>query len=134
MISKNEINKLALTQKVRATTIDKDSYTAPRDYFDIWYLSKNIENIDWQEIVKGFHRKMEYKNLQFSKIEQLLKITPIIFHRNNPNHPILPSKLICSNFCASTANSIGSLFSTSFAYPFTISPTAASVGIPRWLQ
>ena len=39
-------------------------------------------------------------------------------------YPTLPSKEIVSNFCASTANSIGSLFNTSFAYPFTISPQA----------
>ena len=31
------------------------------------------------------------------------------------NHPTLPSKLIANSFCASTANSIGSCFSTSFA-------------------
>ena len=50
------------------------------------------------------------------------------------NHPTLPSRLIDSNFCASTANSIGSLFSTSRAYPLTIRPTASSVDSPRWLQ
>ena len=90
MITKNEINRLAQEQKVRTTTIDKDwvlghfidaiytiraliqrSYTAPRDYFDIWYLSKNIENIDWKEVIKGFRKKVEYKKLQFGGIEQL---------------------------------------------------------------
>ena len=59
-----------LAEKIRA--LIQRSYTAPRDYFDIWYLSKNIENIDWQEIVKGFYEKIEYKNLQFSGIEQLI--------------------------------------------------------------
>jgi len=59
-----------LAEKIRA--LIQRSYTAPRDYFDIWYLSKNIENIDWQEIIKGFYRKIEYKNLQFSGIEQLI--------------------------------------------------------------
>lgn len=46
-------------------------------------------------------------------------------------YPTLPSKLICNNFCASTANSIGSLLTTSFTYPFTISPTASSSPNPR---
>src|SRR3546814_12464778 len=32
-------------------------------------------------------------------------------------HPTLPSRLIPSNFCASTANSIGSCCNTSFAKP-----------------
>jgi predicted nucleotidyltransferase component of viral defense system len=59
-----------LAEKIRA--LIQRSYTAPRDYFDIWYLSRHVENIDWQEIVKGFHKKIEYKNLQFSGIEQLV--------------------------------------------------------------
>jgi len=60
----------ALAEKIRA--LIQRSYTAPRDYFDIWYLSKNIENIDWHEVVKGFYRKIEYKSLLFSETEQLI--------------------------------------------------------------
>ena len=59
-----------LAEKIRA--LIQRSYTAPRDYFDIWYLSKHVENIDWKEIVKGFSKKVEYKNLQFSGVEQLI--------------------------------------------------------------
>jgi predicted nucleotidyltransferase component of viral defense system len=59
-----------LSEKIRA--LIQRSYTAPRDYFDIWYLSKNIENIDWQEVVKGFYKKIEYKSMQFSGVEQLI--------------------------------------------------------------
>ena len=59
-----------LAEKIRA--LIQRSYTAPRDYYDIWYLSKHIENIDWKEVVKGFYKKIEYKNLQFSGIEQLI--------------------------------------------------------------
>ena len=33
-----------LSEKIRA--LIQRSYTAPRDYFDIWYLSKNVEDID----------------------------------------------------------------------------------------
>ena len=39
-------------------------------------------------------------------------------------YPTLPSKLIANNFCASTANSIGNWFITSFAKPLMISATA----------
>ena len=46
-------------------------------------------------------------------------------------YPTEPSRVICRSFWASTANSIGSLFITSFAYPLTIRATASSVGIPR---
>jgi len=63
-----------LAEKIRA--LIQRSYTAPRDYFDIWYLSKHIENIDWQEVIKGFYKKIEYKKLQFSGTEQ-------IFNENN---------------------------------------------------
>ena len=50
------------------------------------------------------------------------------------HYPTEPSSVTWSSFCASTANSMGSLFITSLAYPFTISPTASSVGMPRWLH
>src|SRR5690606_21266326 len=46
-------------------------------------------------------------------------------------HPTLPSRLIPSSFCASTANSIGSCCSTSLAKPLTISATASSWPSPR---
>src|SRR3546814_7627024 len=45
--------------------------------------------------------------------------------KRNRAHPMLPSRLIPSSFCASTANTIGSCCSTSFAKPLTISDTAA---------
>ena len=63
------INEI-LAEKIRA--LIQRSYSAPRDYFDIWYLSKNVENIDWHEVVKGFHRKMTYKNLHFTSTEQFI--------------------------------------------------------------
>ena len=46
-------------------------------------------------------------------------------------HPTLPSRLIPSSFCASTANSIGSCCSTSLAKPLTIRATASSCDNPR---
>ncbi|GHV67381.1 hypothetical protein FACS1894199_12760 [Bacteroidia bacterium] len=59
-----------LSEKLRA--LIQRSYTAPRDYYDIWYLSKNIENIDWQKVVGGFNEKVKYKSLQYSGIEDLI--------------------------------------------------------------
>jgi hypothetical protein len=47
------------------------------------------------------------------------------------SYPTDPSRLISSNFCASTANSIGSLLSTSLLNPFTIRAMAFSVSMPR---
>ncbi|MDR1652141.1 MAG: nucleotidyl transferase AbiEii/AbiGii toxin family protein [Prevotellaceae bacterium] len=59
-----------LAEKIRA--LIQRSYTAPRDYYDIWYLSRNIENIDRQQVVSAFREKTAYKNLQFAGIEQFI--------------------------------------------------------------
>jgi len=56
---------------------------------------------------------------------------------NIPDHlgyPTLPSSEIEINFCASTANSIGSCCSTSLTNPLTTRPTASSWLSPRWMQ
>ena len=58
-----------MSEKIRALIQRK--YTAPRDYYDIWYLSKNYQ-LDNDKIVKGFKKKVEYKNLVFTGIEQLI--------------------------------------------------------------
>ena len=49
-------------------------------------------------------------------------------------HPTLPSRLIPSSRCASTANSMGSSRKTSLQNPLTIMFTASSSAIPRLLQ
>lgn len=59
-----------LAEKIRALV--QRSYTAPRDYYDIWYLSNNISDLDWKAIISAFHEKMEYKNLKFTGIDQLI--------------------------------------------------------------
>lgn len=59
-----------LSEKIRA--LIQRSYSAPRDYFDIWYLSQNANNIDWKEVVRGFYEKIRYKNLSFSGTDELI--------------------------------------------------------------
>jgi predicted nucleotidyltransferase component of viral defense system len=59
-----------LAEKIRA--LIQRSYTAPRDYYDIWYLSKYMENIDWQKVVNAFKIKTAYKGLSFSGVNQLV--------------------------------------------------------------
>src|SRR5271163_3148086 len=49
-------------------------------------------------------------------------------------HPTLPSRLMAISFCASTANSIGSCWSTSRTKPLTISAVASSPDSPRCRQ
>ena len=57
-----------LAEKIRA--LIQRSYSAPRDYYDIWYLSKHISAIDWKLVVQAFFTKTDYKGIQFTGIEQ----------------------------------------------------------------
>ena len=59
-----------LSEKLRA--LIQRSYTAPRDFYDIWYLSNNQMDINWKEITDAFYIKMKFKNL-FSVYKETLK-------------------------------------------------------------
>ena len=59
-----------MSEKLRA--LIQRSYSAPRDYFDIWYLSKKLTELEWPVIVDSFHEKMKFKNLEFTGIDQFL--------------------------------------------------------------
>ncbi|UGU15377.1 nucleotidyl transferase AbiEii/AbiGii toxin family protein [Sinomicrobium kalidii] len=59
-----------LAEKLRA--LIQRSYTAPRDFYDIWYLSQNVAGLNWQEIVAAFHQKMKFKGLEFNSIDQMI--------------------------------------------------------------
>lgn len=59
-----------MAEKLRA--LIQRSYTAPRDFYDIWYLSKNVPDLNWPEIVRAFHQKMKFKGLTFTGIDQMI--------------------------------------------------------------
>lgn len=59
-----------MAEKLRA--LIQRSYTAPRDFYDIWHLHKNYPDLDFAKIVAAFYKKMEFKNLKFTGIEQLM--------------------------------------------------------------
>lgn len=59
-----------LAEKLRA--LIQRSYTAPRDFYDIWYLSQNVPELNWLEIVKAFRQKMKFKGLEFTGIDQMI--------------------------------------------------------------
>lgn len=59
-----------LAEKLRA--LIQRSYTAPRDYYDIWYLANYVSDLDWPSVTKAFYEKMEYKVFEFTGIEQLI--------------------------------------------------------------
>lgn len=64
--SVNEI----LSEKLRS--LIQRSYTAPRDYYDIWFLSRHFKELDHKAIVNAFHEKMKYKGHEFTGIEQFI--------------------------------------------------------------
>ena len=59
-----------LAEKLRA--LIQRSYTAPRDFYDIWFLQKQYKNLDFKAIVSAFHKKMKFKNLEFIGVDQLI--------------------------------------------------------------
>lgn len=59
-----------LAEKLRA--LIQRSYTAPRDYYDIWYLSNTIKYLNWPKIVEAFHEKMKFKGHMFAGIDQFV--------------------------------------------------------------
>jgi len=59
-----------LSEKLRS--LIQRSYTAPRDYYDIWYLANNIKDLNWPKIVEAFHEKMKFKGHKFTGIDQLI--------------------------------------------------------------
>lgn len=62
--------KEVVSEKLRA--LIQRSYSAPRDYYDIWFLSTNLADIDWPVIVEAFYEKMKFKNLEFTGIDQFI--------------------------------------------------------------
>ncbi len=55
-----------IAEKLRALL--QRSYSAPRDYYDLWYLTKYMENIDWKIIKTAFIEKCRFKNIKFNSI------------------------------------------------------------------
>ena len=59
-----------LAEKIRS--LIQRSYTAPRDFYDIWYLSKHFPELEYKPIVDAFHKKLAFKGHSFSAVEQLI--------------------------------------------------------------
>jgi predicted nucleotidyltransferase component of viral defense system len=59
-----------LAEKMRS--LIQRSYTAPRDIYDIWNLSKHFPELEYKPIVNAFHKKLAFKGHSFSGIEQLI--------------------------------------------------------------
>lgn len=84
-----------LSEKIRA--LIQRSYTAPRDYYDIWYLSNNFPDLNWTLIVDAFYKKMKFKNIELTGIDQLINAKRDKAlkgaWKNSLGHQIQPDKL-----------------------------------------
>lgn len=65
-----------VAEKLRA--LKQRSYSAPRDFYDLYHLTIGFSKKDWQAIFPIFLRKMEYKYLEYESPEDLIGISKII--------------------------------------------------------
>lgn len=63
------INEI-MSEKLRA--LKQRSYTAPRDFYDLFHLGKLLTEKDWETIVPVFVKKMEFKNLPYKSHQDLI--------------------------------------------------------------
>lgn len=59
-----------LSEKLRSLV--QRSYSAPRDIYDLWSISKQYKEIDLEFLRVAFKSKMEFKGLEYTGIDQLL--------------------------------------------------------------
>jgi predicted nucleotidyltransferase component of viral defense system len=84
-----------LSEKLRA--LIQRSYTAPRDFYDIWYLSNHVNNINWTTVIEAFFEKIRFKEIDFTGVSQMLNYeNDITLHaawNNSLAHQIAKSDL-----------------------------------------
>lgn len=64
-----------IAEKLRA--LKQRSYTAPRDFYDLYHLTQKFSKKDWERIVPLFLKKMEHKNLAYTNPSDLVDDTKI---------------------------------------------------------
>jgi len=87
--------KEVIAEKIRA--LIQRSYSAPRDYYDIYYLKDSINQKDWKQIKLAFLEKMKFKKLKYENVEQLMNKKSIKIIKtawgNSLKHQITKEKL-----------------------------------------
>ncbi len=59
-----------VSEKLRA--LKQRSYTAPRDFYDLYHLTQAFTKEDWKKITPIFLNKMEHKNLEYKSPDDLI--------------------------------------------------------------
>lgn len=62
--------KEIVAEKLRS--LKQRSYTAPRDFYDLYYLTEHYTSRDWEELIPIFLKKMEHKELSYNSPEDLI--------------------------------------------------------------
>lgn len=65
-----------IAEKLRA--LKQRSYTAPRDFYDLFYLTQKFREDDWQSSVPVFLEKMKHKKLDYKSPEDLINQSKLI--------------------------------------------------------
>lgn len=64
-----------ISEKLRSLV--QRSYSAPRDYYDLYYLTNPLTAEDWNRIKPIFMQKMVHKGIEYTEPEQLVKASSI---------------------------------------------------------
>jgi predicted nucleotidyltransferase component of viral defense system len=59
-----------IAEKLRA--LKQRSYTAPRDFYDLYYLTQGFSKTNWETIAPVFKQKMEHKKLKYRSPKDLI--------------------------------------------------------------
>lgn len=59
-----------VSEKLRA--LKQRSYTAPRDFYDLYYLTQDFTEQNWEEVIPVFLEKMKYKKLEYTSPNDLI--------------------------------------------------------------
>ena len=68
--------KEVVAEKLRA--LKQRSYTAPRDFYDLYHLTEKFSKKDWETMIPIFLKKMEHKNLEYQSPEDLIDKSKLI--------------------------------------------------------
>ena len=59
-----------VAEKLRA--LKQRSYTAPRDFYDLFHLTETFSKEDWETVIPTFLKKMEHKKLTYQSPDDLI--------------------------------------------------------------
>jgi len=65
-----------VAEKLRA--LKQRSYTAPRDFYDLFYLTQSFSKEDWERVIPVFLKKMEHKKLPYQQPTDIIDEAKVV--------------------------------------------------------